>query len=344
MSGTHPHASTTNDPQSQVRPESLQEKKEGHGIFGAVKGMFHDATARSGDALGHATASASEPINKIQGKSDEASEAANRQLDNAKQWTKNDPQSQVLSETPHEQKEGRGIFGAVTDLFHDAKAKSGDAMDRATASASEPINKIQGKSNEASEAANRQLDNAKQWTKNDPQSQVLSETPHEQKEGRGIFGAVTDLFHDAAAKSGDAVDRATALASEPINKIQGKSNEASEAATTQFENAKQRTKNDYQSQVLPDPPKEKKEGQGIFGAVTNLFHDATSKSGDAVGNATASAAEPINKIRDKSNDASEAAKKQFDNTNNDHQSHGFPDSPKKKKEGHGIFGSVEDVI
>ncbi|KAI8618940.1 hypothetical protein BC830DRAFT_857628 [Chytriomyces sp. MP71] len=243
--------------------------------------------------------------------------------------TSNDPQSQVQSESLQEMKEGHGIIGSVKDMFLDATARFGHAEGRATSSAAEPINKIQDKSNEAYETANRQLDNANQ-------SQIHSGT--EQKEGRGIFGVVKDMFHAVTAKSGDAADQVTASATEPINKIQDKSNEASEAATTQFANAKERIKkikNIHQSLVLPDPSKENKEGHENFGAGTNRFHDATSKSGDAVG--SASAAEPINKLRDKSNDASEAAKKQLDDN---HQSHSFPEFLKEKKDGHGIFGSV----
>ncbi|KAI8618935.1 hypothetical protein BC830DRAFT_857397 [Chytriomyces sp. MP71] len=165
MAGTDPHAA------------SSEKGYQSHFLsdVGALKDMFQDATAKTGDTVGDTTTSGTEPINKIQDSniSNDAFKGAKTQLDSAEQWTKNDHQSQVLPDPPQEQKKERGIFGAVKDIVQDVTAKSRDVLDHATSSATEPSNKIQGKSNEASEVVKTQIEEQPSVTRSPRLSQGI---------------------------------------------------------------------------------------------------------------------------------------------------------------------------
>ncbi|KAI8618947.1 hypothetical protein BC830DRAFT_857772 [Chytriomyces sp. MP71] len=117
-------------------------------------------------------------------------------------------------------------------------------------------------------------------------------------------------IHDATAR--DEVGHEMASAPDVSNKVQD-----SAADTSSYSSEEAQKQNDQKSRELPEYPNDKKEGHGMFhlGTVTDTIKGATVKAGNAVGRAAAAAAEPINKVRGKSNASPEMAKKDLDNVN-----------------------------
>ncbi|KAI8613042.1 hypothetical protein BC830DRAFT_513883 [Chytriomyces sp. MP71] len=195
--------------------------------------------------------------------------------------TQNDQQSRVLHDSPREQKEGHETFGSVKDQIHNTTAKAGEAVDRATTSAPETLNKTQD--SDACGGAKDQIhdptvrDEAGYETASAPE---LSNKAHETDTPK----RTKDQIQSTTGKAGgDEVGHETASAPDLSNKVQDLASDTSSDSSKEAKKPHDKTKNDQQSCELPESPQEKKEGHGMFnlGSVKDKIYDAIAKAGDA---------------------------------------------------------------